>query len=267
MVVISIKSIDTPTKGTNDMFSSPTKTTKTTKSTKSLKAIATAAAIAALLGACSTQAPTAPEAAPERTATTQAPADPVDSEEEATNQRINPVGSPKPKAQPPTTAAPKPAAPDYVVGACGPAEISDGLDYEVINIKDNDPDGGLVLRTAPSYNQQRIVTISEYSIVYSYGTADSCAIDSKGRTWWYVDAPGIASGWVNAYYLGITPYIEDFHNEGGFEAEVDHVDVDIDNQHLDGELTDAQLYEDMLYDCENGVTDCTEFYALFGSGD
>lgn len=250
MVVISIKLIGTQTKGTNDMFSN---TAKTTKSANKLKAIGTAVGIAVLLGACSAQT----TAAPQRPVATQ-----VTNPVATTTPPVETVVVPKTEA--PTTVAPKPAAPDYTVGACAPENMSDGFDYQVVNIKDTDPDGGLVLRVAPSYNQPRITTISEYSIVDSYGTSDSCSIDSKGRTWWYVDAPGIASGWVNAYYLQVT-YLDDTFFDGDFESAVDHHDVD--NQHLDGELTDAELFEEMQYACLNGVTDCSEFYAIFGTGD
>ncbi len=212
---------------------------KISKSTSPFKAMAAAAGIAVLLGACSTQTPVA---APP---TTEAPTVTVAVDPPVT------VAPPVTVVDPPTTQAPKPAVPDYTVGVCGSGNISDGLEYQVINIKDNDPDGGLVLRQAPSYNQPRITTISEYSVVWSYGTSDSCAIDSKGRTWWYIDAPGVASGWVNSYYLGIY----NFDTSDG--VVVDH----------GGEIWVDDAYLDMEYACLNGVTDCTEFYATYGSGD
>jgi hypothetical protein len=104
------------------------------------------------------------------------------------------------------------AAPDPSI--CGISQVNGQRFYAVANIEEDDPDGGLNLRS--DYQRGlRVSTLPEETIVL----AEDCIVADDGGTWFAVETLDGEFGWVNAAFLSteISPLLPTF---GGQETEL-----------------------------------------------
>lgn len=96
---------------------------------------------------------------------------------------------------------------------CGTSRVNSQPFYAVANIEENDPDGGLNLRS-DFERGVRLATLPEGTVVL----AEDCVISSDGGTWYAVQTTDGQFGWVNAAFLSteISPLVP---TSGGQETE------------------------------------------------
>ncbi len=170
--------------------------------TRIIKSATLLAAAAVLFSACGTTQAAPPVETVPSTIITAAPSDAPDTTIEAPKAPKAPEAPEAPQEPEQKVATPTPVAPTVPTAAvCDDVASPFGQDYNVVGIKANDPDGGLVVRTAAGSSNSPISVLVQGTTVSTSANYDDCREFSNGAVWWKIQA-GSTIGWVNANYLG-----------------------------------------------------------------
>lgn len=156
---------------------------------------------------------------------------------------------------------------------CSSSQLASGT-YLVTNIPANDPDGGLVARSAAGAGSSALFVLPELSGVFPGGGADDCVV-LDGSVWWQAFDDG-GSYWVNSAYLGKYPTTGVATAVGTTQALCDNYDLVLSTRETDAFPVQALMQLDAeldfhpagvsgaIADLLNGTTDGDEYDTIAG---